>query len=310
MRLVLTVFAVTLIAFLMVNALPGDVAHIIAGPDAGLEDVEAIRRELGLERNLLARYFIWLANAVRGDLGVSFHTEEPVFDAIVSRLPVSLELLVIAQFIALVLALPAGIVCAYRNNALPDRLIGGVGFATLSIPAFVMAFLGIYLFSIKLRLLPATGYTPFSESAFDNVRSFILPGLSIACVEWVVLMRVLRSDMITTLQENFILMAKAKGLPPWRIILHHALRPSSLTLLTVLGIQTGRCIGEAVIVETIFALPGIGRLLLNAIYARDYLMVQGCILVITIGYVVINCIVDLLYTFLDPRIKTQDIHGQ
>jgi len=168
-----------------------------------------------------------------------------------------------------------------------------------------MALVAIYLFSIQLRWLPATGYTPFFDGPWANIKSFVLPALSIALIEWVVLMRVLRSDMITTLQQNYILMAKAKGLPPWKILIGHALRPSSFTLITVFGIQIGRLLGEAVIVETIFALPGIGRLLINAIYARDYLMVQGCVLLITLGYVTINSVVDLLYAILDPRIRTE-----
>jgi peptide/nickel transport system permease protein len=172
-----------------------------------------------------------------------------------------------------------------------------------------MALVGIYLFAIQLRWLPATGYTPLSYGFWANIRSFMLPALSIALVEWVVLMRVLRSDMITTLQQNYILMARAKGLPPWKVLLHHALRPSSFTLVTVLGMQIGRLLGGAVIIETIFALPGIGRLMVNAIYARDYMVVQGCIILITIGYVVINTIVDILYHILDPRIRTEPSHA-
>jgi hypothetical protein len=157
-----------------------------------------------------------------------------------------------------------------------------------------------YFFAIQLHWLPATGYTPISYGFGANIRCFILPALSMALIEWVVLMRVLRSDMISTLQQNFILMAKAKGLPPWKVLLHHALRPSSFTLVTVLGMQIGRLIGGAVIIEIIFAMPGIGRLLVNAIYARDYLVVQGCILLITIGYVALSTVVDLLYPILDP----------
>jgi peptide/nickel transport system permease protein len=309
-RFILIILAVTLITFLMVNILPGDVADVIGGPDATLEDIEAIRKDLGLDRNIIVRYFVWLGNVVHGNLGVSYQTGESVLDAIISRLPVTMELLFISQCIALSFALPAGIACAYRRDAMFDRFVSGIGFATLSIPSFVMALLSIYLFSIHLRWLPATGYTPFFHDPWANIRSFVLPALSIALIEWVVLMRVLRSDMITTLQQNFILMARAKGLPPWKILLHHALRPSSFTLITVLGLQIGRCIGEAVIVETIFALPGIGRLLLNAIYARDFLMVQGCILLITIGYVTINSVVDILYILLDPRIRTEGTDGE
>jgi peptide/nickel transport system permease protein len=309
LRFISVVFAVSALTFLMVNLLPGDVAYVVGGEDATLEDIQHIRKELGLDRNIVARYFVWLGNAVRGDLGVSYLTREPVLDTILTRLPVTIELLVISQAIALLLALPAGIASAYRSNSVFDRLVSGFGFATLSIPSFVMALLTIYLFAIKLKWLPATGFVPLSEGLWGNLRSFILPALSIAMIEWVVLMRVLRSDMITTLQQDYILMAKAKGLPPWRILLQHALRPSSFTLITILGIQVGRYLGEAVIVETIFALPGVGRLMVNAIYARDHLMVQGCILLITIGYVVINSLVDIIYSLLDPRIRTGVPYG-
>jgi len=203
-RFVLIVLAVSALTFLMVNILPGDVAYVVGGEDATLEDIQSIRKELGLDRNIVIRYFIWLGNALCGDLGVSYLTKEPVLDAILSRLPVTIELLILSQAIALLLALPAGIASAYRSNTLLDRFISGIGFATLSIPSFVMALLTIYLFAIELRWLPATGFIPLSEGLWANLRSFVLPALSIAMIEWVVLMRVLRSDMITTLQQNYI----------------------------------------------------------------------------------------------------------
>ncbi|BBO74805.1 peptide ABC transporter [Desulfosarcina widdelii] len=309
LRLVIVVVAVSVLTFLMINLLPGDVAHVVGGEEATLEDIQAIRKKMGLDQGIVVRYFTWLKNAASGDLGESYLTHEPVVDMIIARLPVTIELLIISQCMALMLALPSGIVSAYRSNSMMDRLVNGIGFATLSIPSFVMALLTIYLFSIKLRWLPATGYVPLSIDIGTNLKSYVLPGLSIAMIEWVVLMRVLRSDMITTLGQNYILMARAKGLPAWRVLLQHALRPSSFTLITVLGIQIGRHLGEAVIVETIFALPGIGRLLIDSIYARDYQMVQGCVLLITVGYVVINSFVDLLYAVLDPRIRTEGGHA-
>lgn len=308
-RLVLVVLAVTALTFLMVNLLPGDVADLIGGQVASQEDIQTIRKDLGLDRNILVRYATWLGHLIQGDLGQSYLTQESVLRDILTRLPVTVELLVISQFFTLLMALPAGIFSAYRNGSFLDRLISIGGFATLSIPNFVMALVGIYLFAIQLRWLPATGYTPFSYGFWANIRSFILPALSIALIEWVVLMRVLRNDMITTLQQNYILMARAKGLPPWKVLVHHALRPSSFTLVTVLGMQIGQLLGGAVIIETIFALPGIGRLMVNAIYARDYMVVQGCILLITIGYVVINTIVDILYHILDPRIRKEPSHA-
>jgi len=309
LRFILVILAVTAITFLMVNILPGDVSYLIGGESATTEDIQDIRRDLGLDRHIAVRYVEWLGRMLGGDLGESYLSGEPVFSAILNRLPVTIELLVISQLLALLLALPAGIFSAYRSNGFTDRLINTAGFATISIPSFVMALVAIYLFSIQLRWLPATGYTPFWEDPGANLKSFVLPALSIALIEWVVLMRVLRSDMISTLKQDYILMARAKGLPPWKILLRHALRPSSLTLVTVFGLQVGRLLGEAVIIETIFALPGIGRLLITAIYARDYLMVQGCALLITIGYVSINTAVDMVYGIIDPRIRGARSHA-
>ena len=308
LRLVLVVLAVAALTFLMVNILPGDVADLIGGQGASPEDIEAIRKDLRLDLNILARFVRWLGDLIQGDLGQSYLIGEPVLHIILTRLPVTVELLVISQLFTLLLALPAGIFSAYRSGSFLDRLISIGGFATLSIPSFVMALVGIFVFAIQLRWLPATGYTPFAYGFRANIMSLILPALSIALMEWAVLMRVLRSDMITTLQQNYILMARAKGLPPWKVLLHHALRPSSFTLVTVLGMQIGRLLGGAIIIETIFALPGIGRLLINAIYARDYMVVQGCILLISIGYVFINTTVDILYHILDPRIRSEPSH--
>lgn len=308
LRLVAVLFAVTAFAFLMVNLLPGDVAHVVAGEDATPEQIEAIRKDLGLHHGLVVRYFHWVGSILLGDWGVSYLTHEPVWDIILPRLPVTIELVLLSQGLALLLALPSGMASAFRNGKLLDRVIGCCGFATLSVPSFVMALFTIYLFSIRLGWLPATGFTPLSEGLTVNLKSLVLPSLSIALIEWVVLMRVLRSDMISTLRQNFILMARAKGLPPRRVLLTHALRPSSYTFITIYGIQVGRLLGEAVIVETIFALPGVGRLLVTSIYSRDYLVVQGCIVLITIGYVAVNSIVDMLYILIDPRIRSGDAH--
>jgi peptide/nickel transport system permease protein len=190
-----------------------------------------------------------------------------------------------------------------------DRCISGFGFATLSIPSFVMALLLIFVFALRLKWFPATGYIPLSEGVWQNLRTFFLPSLSIALIEWVPLMRVLRTDMIATLQEDFIMVARAKGMPTWRILFRDALKPSSLTLITILGLQIGHWIGAAVIIEMIYAMPGIGRLLVNAVFSRDFLMVQGCVLIITFAYVVINALVDFLYAVLDPRIRREVRNG-
>ena len=228
---------------------------------------------------------------------------QSVLQAVAERLPVSFELMLLAELGALVIGIPLAIACAVRSGSAFDRFMTGTAFGMLSVPAFLSAILLIYLFAVELRWLPATGYVPFAEDPIGNLRCFVLPSLTLALGEWPVLMRVLRSDMITTLQEDYIAMARAKGLKPWRILLVHALKPSSLTLVTVTGINIGRLIGGTVIVESIFALPGIGRLLIGAIYTRDLVILQGVVLVVACGYVLMNFIVDMLYAVLDPRIR-------
>ncbi len=305
LRFFLTVLIVSAITFAMIDLLPGDAAIVFTGPEASIETVVAIRHEMGLDAPAIVRYFRWIGRAASGDLGVSLVTREPVWDALAARLPVTLELLLFAQLMALFLAIPAALICAGKPDGVIDRILTAAGFASLSIPNFVMAILLVFYFVLRLRWLPATGFAPLFEGLAANVRSLLLPGLSIALVEWVILFRVLRCDLITTLGEDFILMARSKGLSSARVLFRHALRPSSLNLLTVIGLQMGHLIGGALVVETIFALPGIGRLLVTAIYSRDIFMIQGCALWITLGYVSINLLVDVLYAVLDPRIRLE-----
>jgi peptide/nickel transport system permease protein len=273
------------------------------GDQATPEAVAALRRDMGLDQPLWWRYLNWLGGILQGDFGRSFRTGEPVLSAILARLPVSLELMLLAEVTALAISIPLAIQCAVSSGGTFDRVVTGVAFAKLSIPNFMAAILLIYVFAVVLRLLPATGYTPLGEDWLANLRSMLLPALTLALAEWPVLMRVLRSDMIATLQEDYITMAKAKGLKQRRILFVHALKPSSLTLITVAGINIGRLIGGAVIVESVFALPGIGRLLLAAIYTRDFMILQGVVLFVAAGFVIVNFLVDMLYAVLDPRVR-------
>jgi peptide/nickel transport system permease protein len=258
---------------------------------------------MGLDQPIWWRYLSWFWHVLQGDFGRSFRTGQTVLQAVTERLPVSLELMVLAELGALAIGVPLAIACAVRSGGAFDRFMTGSAFGMLSVPAFLSGILLIYLFAVELRWLPATGYLPFEEDPIGNLRCFVLPALTLALGEWPVLMRVLRSDMIATLQEDYIAMARAKGLKPSRILLVHALKPSSLTLVTVTGINIGRLIGGTVIVESIFALPGIGRLLLGAIYTRDLIILQGVVLVVASGYVLMNFVVDMLYAVLDPRLR-------
>jgi peptide/nickel transport system permease protein len=295
--------AVSLLTFLIASLLPGDLAYVILGDQATPDKVAALRHDMGLDQPIWWRYLGWLGHVLEGDFGRSFRTGQTVLQAVAERLPVTFELMLLAELAALVIGIPLAIACAVRAGSAFDRIVTGSAFGMLSVPAFLAAILLIYFFAVELRWLPATGYVPFSEDPLGNLRCFVLPAFTLALGEWPVLMRVLRSDMIATLQEDYIAMARAKGLKRSRILLVHALKPSSLTLVTVTGINIGRLMGGTVIVESIFALPGIGRLLLGSIYTRDLIILQGVVLCVAAGYVLINFIVDMLYAVLDPRIR-------
>jgi peptide/nickel transport system permease protein len=301
--LVPVLIAVSLLTFLIASLLPGDLAYVILGDQATPEKVEALRHDMGLDQPIWWRYISWLGHVLEGDFGRSFRTGQTVLQAVAERLPVSIELMILAEIMGLAVGVPFAIACAVRSGSAFDRVMTGTAFGMLSVPAFLSAILLIYLFAVELRWLPATGYIPFQEDPAGNLRFFVLPALTLALAEWPGIMRVLRSDMIATLQEDYIALAKAKGLKASRILFVHALKPSSLTLVTITGINIGRLIGGALIVETIFALPGIGRLLVGAIYTRDLIILQGVVLLVAAGFVIMNFVVDMLYAVLDPRIR-------
>lgn len=305
--LLATLLAVSLLTFLTTSLLPGDPALQILGPEAATpEAIASVRAELGLDDPMPVRYLNWLGDALTGDFGRSYRTNEPVADAILERLPVTAELGLLAIVIALLVAIPLGMLSAYRAGTRTDRAISNTSFVLLAVPNFMMAILLIYVFAVATGLLPATGWVNFTDNPIQNLRSALLPALSLAIAEMAVYTRLLRSDMIATLQQDFVTMARVKGVSDRRILFRHALRPSSFSLMTVVGVQVGAIIGGSVIVETLFALPGVGRLLFDSVVQRDLLMVQGVALVIAVSYVVVNFIVDILYSYLDPRIS----HGR
>ena len=303
-HLVLVLLAVTFLAFVVVDLLPGDAAVVVAGDNATPEQVQQVRETLQLDRPLLVRYVDWLGGVVTGDLGSSFRTGQPVAQALAERIPVSFELAIVAQLLALLLAVPLAVYSAYRPGRLVDRASMTIGFGAAAMPQFVFGMVLIVLFAGGFSsILPATGYTPFLEDPLGNVASIILPCLTLMIAEAAVYRQLLRSDMISTLQEDFILMARAKGLAPRTILLRHALRPSSFSLITLSGVNIGRLLGGTVIVETLFAVPGLGQLIVQAVFNRDYMILQGALLFVAVAYVVINMLIDLLYLALDPRVR-------
>jgi len=227
----------------------------------------------------------------------------PVMESILDRLPVTIELMLLSQGLALLIAVPTGVLCAYRAGSRIDQFANSVALLLLAAPVFIIAILLMFLFALELRWLPSTGYVPFMTDPVRNLTHLALPALAIALAEWPPLFAVLRADMIKTLQQDYIALAKAKGLSPAFILLRHALRPSSFTLVTISGLQIAATIAGALVVETIFGLPGIGRMLTGAVYNRDMMLVQGCVAAISVGYVLINFGVDLIYALLDPRVR-------
>ena len=313
LHLIPVFFLVTFASFMMINLLPGDLVDaILLNEESAVPDAETraiLEKELNLDRPVVIRYGIWLGNLLRGNMGRSYVTQQPVTEALAQRIPVSLQLMLMSQFLALVIAIPVGLFTAFRAGKPVDRWISATAFAILSIPIFVVATALIYLFAIMLDWLPSSGHAQMSKDLWLNFKGFLLPAVSIAMIEIPILMRVLRTDMISTLQEDFIAFAKAKGMSNWYILFHHALRPSSFTLVTVLGLQLGRLIAGTIIIETLFSLPGVGKLLIDAVDNRDEIMVQGVITFIAIIYVIVNLIVDFLYAVLDPRVGLQSRGG-
>ena len=304
LTLLVILLAATALTFFITNVLPGDAAVAILGDSATPADIASLRTELGLDRNIVVRYVDWLSHALRGDLGKSYRTRENISTMIADRLPVTLELILLTQLIALVFAVPAGILAAYRSRTKVDSALATVSIGLLSTPAFVKGILLIYLMSVLLGWFPASGYKSLSDGLGANLHSLALPAMTLALAEFPVYMRLLRADMISTLQQDYILVARAKGLGVREILLGHALRPSSLSLVTVVGINLGRLVGGAVVIETLFALPGIGQMLVNAVYQHDQFVIQGVVLVIATGFVLINLLVDLMYAVIDPRVRT------
>ncbi len=303
-QLFITVLLVTLFASLLLELLPGDPVEVLV-PFGSDEQRELVRQDLELDQPFIARYGAWLGGFVTGDLGSYYavSSTRPVSERVGQALPISLVLMIYAQIIALVIAIPVGVIAAYRKDSFFDRLSNTSAFAMLAIPTFALGFVLQYYLAVKLGWFKATGYTPLSENPVEHLQTVVLPVITLAVGQVAVYMRLLRSDMIATLQQDFITMAKAKGLKNKRILFRHALRPSSLTLLTVAGLNVGTLIGGALIVEVVFQIPGMGLLLAESIATRQVVAFQSMVAIIAIFYVLVNFGVDILYSVLDPRIR-------
>ncbi|MER7005474.1 ABC transporter permease [Dactylosporangium sp. NPDC000555] len=304
-RLIATFLLITFVAALLLQLTPGSPATVIAGDNTSPEVIDAINRKYHFNDPLFVRYGDWLANALHGDLGTSYLTQQPVLEAILQRLPLTLELALLATVLALALAVPLAILCAQHQGSRLDRFVGAFSSAAVSAPSFVIAMTLIYLLAYRTHVFPVIGWTPFTDDPVQNLRGAVLPVVSIALADTVVLLRVLRADLIQTLQQDFIALARSKGLSSRTIMWKHALRPSSFSLLTLSALTLARLLAGTVLVESIFVLPGLGTLLLDSITNKDLVTVQGTVAFIAIAFLVINFLVDLLYGILDPRTRVR-----
>ncbi len=304
LQLIVTVVAVTFFSALLLQLLPGDPVEVLA-PFSSEEQRDVIREDLGLDDPFVVRYAGWLGGFVTGDMGnyYTVSSKRPVSDRVADALPISLQLMIYSQLISLAFAIPVGVYAAARKGRIFDKFSNATAFAMLAIPNFALALLLQYFLGVKWQLFPTSGYTKITEDPSMHFQQMVLPCVTLAVGQFAVYMRLLRSDMIATLQQDFILLAKSKGMSSRRILFRHALRPSSLTLLTVAGLSVGTLIGGALIVEVLFQIPGMGLMLAEAIATRQMVAFQSLIAIVAILYVLVNFGVDLLYSALDPRIR-------
>lgn len=298
-------FIMSIIIFSLVLIIPGDPVRALMGPGATLTpEAEALARAtLGLDDPLPVRYINWLTDALRGDLGRSTATRQPVFEAIVQRFPVTLQLAVFALLFAVLVSLPLGIIAALKPNSIWDVIASFIAVLGLAIPNFWLAVLLIIFFSVNRGWLPASGYVSVFENPVEAVRHMLMPAVALGAPTAAALMRYIRSGLLEVLSEDYIRTAYAKGLRGSNVLVRHALKPSLIPAVTVLGVNFGRMIGGSLIIESIFLIPGIGSLMVNGIFQRDFPVIQSGALVLAIVVILLNLFVDMLYGYLDPRIS-------
>ncbi len=306
LRLLATLFAVTLLTFSMVSLLPGDPVDAVLGQTQRTPEIEEeLRIELNLDKPFHERYISWLGNAVQGDLGESYiNRGQTVSGEIKNRIPVTGQLALMAIIMAVAVAVPMGVLGAYKQGKWQDTTTSAAAQVALSVPNFIVGIFLSYLFAVRLQWLPASNWSRITDKGIvENLKTAIMPATALALTQMAIFSRLVRADMIGTLSQDYILAARAKGLSDRFILFRHALRPSSLSLATIIGINFGALLGGTVVIETLFAVPGLGFRLINAINSRDILMIQGITVFVAAAYVIINALVDILYTFIDPRIR-------
>ncbi|MFM1653135.1 ABC transporter permease [Brevibacillus sp. B_LB10_24] len=303
LSLIPVLFVVSVVIFLIIHLTPGDPASVMLGEEATPEQIQEMRTNLGLDQPVFQQYLKWVGHVVQGDLGNSYFMKQSVFSSITSHLVPTLSLSILAQIVALLIAIPAGILAAKNRGAMTDQSIMGLSLVGMAVPSFLLGLFLILLFGVQLKWLPVAGYQPLSDGLWNHLKYLIMPAISLGAIQAAIIARMTRTSMLDVLSANFIKTARAKGVKEHQVIYKHALRNAFLPILTVIGQTFGTLVAGAVVTETIFNIPGIGQLIINAVERRDYAVIQGVVLFITAAYVFINLIVDLLYGYINPRVR-------
>lgn len=294
---------VAVLVFLMLRLTPGDPAAVIAGEAATAKDIAEVRAKLGLDGSIVSQFFIWIGHALQGDLGESFFYKRSVSSLIADRIEPTLALATLTIVLAVVIAVPLGTLAAYRQGSWLDRAVMGVSVMGFSVPVFVIGYILIFVFSLRLGWFPVQGYQPIGQGFWGFLHRLILPSLALSVIYVALLARMTRTSVLEVLNEDYVRTARAKGLPNLKILVRHALRNAAVPIVTVIGLGIATLLGGVVVTESVFNIPGLGRLTVDAVLARDYPTVQAVILLFSVAYVVINLVIDIVYTFLDPRIR-------
>ena len=297
------ILVVAIFVFLMLRLTPADPAAIIAGDNANAEQVAAIRRQLGLDQPMLTQFFIWSGKILQGDLGESFFFKKTVASLIADRVQATLSLATFTMILAILIAVPLGVLAAAKQGTWIDRIVMGFSVAGFSVPVFVIGYLLIYVFAIQLNWLPVQGYTRFEVNALDWAKRLILPSVTLSVIYVALIARMTRTSMLEVLSEDYVRTARAKGQIERKVLFRHALRNAAVPIVTVIGIGIALLIGGVVVTESVYTIPGLGRLTVDAVLARDYPVIQAVILLFSLVYVMVNLLVDITYTLLDPRIR-------
>jgi peptide/nickel transport system permease protein len=304
-----TLFVISMIVFTGVRMIPGDPARVMAGSEADAAGLEEVRQKYGLGDPIPFQYLRWIGLALRGDLGESIRTRESVVKTVATKLPITIELAFLSLLVAVAIAVPAGVLAAVRRNTVWDILTSSASLCGVSIPNFWLGIILILFFSVRLGWLPASGFVPLWESPLGNLQRMLMPAVVLGTALAAVLMRQTRNSMIEVLSADYIRTAYSKGLAGRIVVFRHAIRNSLIPVVTILGLQMGALMSGAVVTEQIFVVPGFGRLIVEAVFTRDYSLVQGVVLITASSYVLINLLVDVSYSLLDPRIRVQGSAG-